>query len=194
MSSFGAVLDACVLIPAAVCDTLLRAAQHDLYRPYWSAMILAEVERNLLQSGLIADPAKARQRVQAMRRAFERAMVTGFEALIPSMPNHPKDRHVLAAAVIARAQVVITYNLRDFRTAGTPQEHITAQHPDAFLTDLFDLDAEALIAILAAQAAALRAGGQRWTIADVLARLERADVKTFPARVRDYLAHGPALP
>jgi predicted nucleic acid-binding protein len=194
VSAFDAVLDACVLIPAAVCDTLLRAAQRDLYRPYWSALILAEVERNLVASGLIADPAKARQRVNAMRGAFERANVTGFEALIPSMPNHPQDRHVLAAAVVAGAEVVVTYNLRDFRTAGIPQARITAQHPDAFLTDLFEFYPDDLIAILAAQAAALRTGGQPWTIVDVLERLERADINNLPACVRDYLAHGVALP
>ena len=33
---------------------------------------------------------------------------------IPAMTNHPKDRHVLAAAARAGAKVMVTYNLKDF--------------------------------------------------------------------------------
>lgn len=36
MPTFGVVLDACVLIPASLCDTLLQAAAADLYRLHWS--------------------------------------------------------------------------------------------------------------------------------------------------------------
>ena len=47
MTSFGAVLDANVLLKAGPRDTLLRAAEVGLYRPYWSETILDEVQRNL---------------------------------------------------------------------------------------------------------------------------------------------------
>jgi hypothetical protein len=42
------VLDANVLIKAGPRDTPLRAAEYDLYRPYWSETIPQEVERNLV--------------------------------------------------------------------------------------------------------------------------------------------------
>jgi hypothetical protein len=45
--SAGAVLDANVLLMAGPRDTLLRAAEDGLFRPYWSAEILDESERNL---------------------------------------------------------------------------------------------------------------------------------------------------
>ncbi|TDB80270.1 PIN domain-containing protein [Micromonospora sp. KC721] len=41
-----AVLDACVLVPSVLADTLLRCAEQDLYRPVWSRAILDEVRRN----------------------------------------------------------------------------------------------------------------------------------------------------
>lgn len=49
MAAFGAVLDACVLVPAALCDTLLRLADRDLYRPVWSVRILAEMRQAVLE-------------------------------------------------------------------------------------------------------------------------------------------------
>jgi hypothetical protein len=55
--------------------------------------------------------------VRTMERAFPDAMVAGHEALIPSMANDPKDRHVLAAAVRGRADVIVTSNVRDFPPA-----------------------------------------------------------------------------
>jgi hypothetical protein len=39
----GAVLDADVLVPMSVCDTLVRLAAFELYDPYWSTRIFDEV-------------------------------------------------------------------------------------------------------------------------------------------------------
>lgn len=41
-------------------------------------------------------------------------MVKDYEGLIPAMTNHEKDRHVLAAAVRANAELVVTDNKKDF--------------------------------------------------------------------------------
>lgn len=41
-------------------------------------------------------------------------MAGSYEPLVDSMSNDPKDRHVLAAAVRANAQVIATFNVRDF--------------------------------------------------------------------------------
>jgi PIN domain len=101
MSFFAAVLDACVLFPMVLRDTLLRSAEKSLYRAHWSAEILEETTRNLIQTGRI-DEAGARRLVSAMATAFPDADVSGYEFLIPSMINDLKDRHVAAAAVATR--------------------------------------------------------------------------------------------
>ena len=87
-----------------------------------------------------------------MEKYFPEAQVTDYGPLIPAMTNHPKDRHVVAAAVKAGAQVIATANLKDFATL---PEGIEAQSPDEFLCNLFDLDPPAFIEMLREQAADL---------------------------------------
>ena len=108
------VLDACVLVPMPLADTLLRlAAGPRLYLPKWSEQIMVEVTRTLQESfGL--SPQKAMYRESEIRRHFPEAWIDGYQDLIPAMTNHPKDRHVLAAAARAGAKVMVTYNLKDF--------------------------------------------------------------------------------
>lgn len=50
--AFPAFLDTCVLYPAYLCDTLLRLAESDAYRPLWSDDVLNELQRNLVERGI----------------------------------------------------------------------------------------------------------------------------------------------
>jgi predicted nucleic acid-binding protein len=135
--AFPALLDACVLIPIKLTDLLLRLAEANTYRILWSTGVLDEVERTLVRLGV--HPDKARTRIQQMCDTFPDAMVTGYEALIPAMTNHDKDRHVLAAAVRADAAVIVTNNLKDFPHSALDPYDIDAVHPDDFLLDQLDL-------------------------------------------------------
>ena len=54
-SEASVVLDACVLAPMPLCDTLLRCAEeYALFRPLWSAETLVEVRRDLKKFGCSA--------------------------------------------------------------------------------------------------------------------------------------------
>lgn len=139
MSGFPVVLDACVLLPMATCDLLLRIADAKEYRALWSQGILDEVERNL-RTTFNLTPERARWRVGNMQRHFPDAQVLGYESLIPNMSNDPKDRHVLAAAVRANADLIVTFNLKDFPQSALAPYDISAVHPDVFLCDQFDLN------------------------------------------------------
>lgn len=176
-----AVLDACVLIPSVLADTLLRCAERELYRPAWSRQILDEVRRNLPGS---VDTAAADRRINTMCRFFPQAMVSGHEAFTEHLTNHPKDRHVLAAAVKGNAEYIVTANLRDFPAAALRPYAVEAQHPDDFLCDLLDNDPDVIIDIIAEQAAATGKGGRpRLTITDVLDGLTGCHVVRFAHRV-----------
>lgn len=146
------VLDADVLFPMTLRDTLLRAAEAGLCRVHWTTRIQDEVERNLVETSRSTAKQAAGMR-KAMEAAFDDAMVEGWEILEDAMPNHPKDRHVAAAAVAIGAEVVVTSNLKDFRPMPKGVEAIS---PDAFLCRLLDQHGEALVAVLRAQAARYR--------------------------------------
>ena len=147
-----AVLDADVLFPMILRDTLLRVAAAGCCRVHWSARILDEVVRNLVDQHRM-NATKAASVVQAMTVAFPEASVTGWEPFEAAMPNHPKDRHVAAAAKAVGASIVVTSNLKDFKTM---PDGIVAMSPDVFLSRCFDEKPDLVIAALGKQAAGYR--------------------------------------
>ena len=132
-----AVLDACVLVQAPLRDTLLRLAEApSLYRPVWSEEIIIEMKRALeKQIGLAPDRTAYLER--ELRRHFPDSWVTGFDPLVRKMTNDEKDRHVLAAAVRAGAQAIVTFNKRHFPPESTSSWNVAALGPAAFLEELY---------------------------------------------------------
>ena len=94
--------------------------------------------------------------IDVMSKQFPEAFITQYKALIELMSNHPKDRHVLAAAVACKAQVIVTQNLRDFPQEALAPFEIEAQSADEFLTHLFYIAPEHMVNIIKEQAADLR--------------------------------------
>lgn len=176
-----AVLDANVLFPFTLRDTLLRAAAEGCFQAYWSDQILDEATRNLVETGAMTSKQAARLRA-AIVQAFPEAMVRGHERFIGAMQNHEKDRHVAAAAVKAKAEVIVTSNVRDFRHL---PPGIEAMRPNEFLVRLFDASPGAILRVLQEQAADLRRPPM--TVEDILGRLERVTPR-FVAEVRAKLS------
>ena len=58
-----------------------------------------------------------------------------YESLIPSLDlPDPDDRHVLAAAIVGRCDVIVPQNLKDFPANVLDRYGIDKQHPDEFLS------------------------------------------------------------
>lgn len=145
------VLDACVLVPASLRDTLLRLAEKRLFLPRWSDEIIAEMARTLGQK-LRKTPEQTAHLTRELRAHFGDAWVENYKPLIASCSNHEKDRHVLAAAIRCNAETIVTYNLRHFRATDLAPWDIEAVHPDDFLIDLFLQDSDIVALILREQA------------------------------------------
>ncbi len=150
MTKLRVVLDACVLFPMYLRDTLLSTADEDLYLPYWSQKIIDEVIGNLVKGGTLSQE-KAKNLERTIKIAFPEAMVEVPVALEQAMTNDPKDRHVLAAAVTAGADIIVTNNLKDFRENDLAPWNIIAQSPDEFLSDLLDEYPDSIVDLLQQQ-------------------------------------------
>ncbi len=151
--NFLAVLDACVLWPASLRDTLLRLAEtlHQ-YIPKWTDQIWEEVARNLESRGRLT-PEQTGHLLEQVKIHFPEAFVKGYEPLMQLMTNDPKDRHVLAAAVKCSAEVLVTSNLKHFPAELLNPWAIESQHPDDFLVYQYDLNPAVVISKLHGQAA-----------------------------------------
>ncbi|MCI4187462.1 PIN domain-containing protein [Dickeya dianthicola] len=138
---YPVVLDACVIYPSLLRDLLIHLGLTGLYQPKWTAIIEDEWQRNLLANRPDLTPEQISRTSELMNKAVPDAMITGFEPLIPGivLPD-PDDRHVVAAAVRGNAEIIVTFNLKDFPQPSLNNFGIEAQHPDDFMTDLFDLN------------------------------------------------------
>lgn len=154
---YSVLLDACVLVPMPLCETLLRMAEEPaLYRPLWSDVILQEVGTALERLKLTA--AQVSRRLDAMRSVFPEASVVipdNLTQALTCIPD-PNDRHVLAAAITGKANAILTLNRRDFPSDCLAQYEIDRISPDEFLVNQYHLNPQAVLDKIDAQAAAIR--------------------------------------
>ncbi|MCL9664555.1 PIN domain-containing protein [Curtobacterium albidum] len=181
--AFPAFFDACTLYGIRLTDLVLRLADAGAFRALWSDEVLEEVRRNVVGAGV--DPSRIGSRISAMQRFFPDATVTGYEALTAAMTCDPKDRHVLAAAVRAKADVLVTFNVRDFPEASLAPFDVEVVHPDDFLLDQLDLFPGVVTRVLLELTEDY--DDPPLTIDDVLEDLRRAGVPRFASDVRRYL-------
>ena len=164
------VYDANVLYPSTLRDVLIRVGLARLTYPKWTDRILDEVFRNLRANRPDLDPARLDRTRRLMNDAIRDVTVTGYEHLIDQLDlPDADDRHVLAAAIHAGAQVIVTRNLRDFPAGRLNSWGVQAQHPDDFLTGVHQDHPDALGRIVAAIARAWGDDAQPGDVLDSLA-------------------------
>jgi predicted nucleic acid-binding protein len=136
---YTAILDANVLYPQLVRDTLLSLAVERLYHARWTTTIHAEWMRNLAKDR--PDIAtKLPQLAEQMNTSVPDCLVTNYEKLITSidLPD-PDDRHVVAAAIAGHADAIVTFNTKDFPADVLQPYGIEVQHPDEFVMNQLQL-------------------------------------------------------
>jgi hypothetical protein len=123
-------------------------------------------------------------------RGVPDCLITGYEHLVAGLDlPDPDDRHVLAAAMRANAQAIVTCNLRDFPDQILARYDIEAKHPDEFVLDSLDLAPGAVVQCVTAQAGALRRPPV--VLPDRLDTRRRAELVRSIARLRELL--GPTV-
>jgi predicted nucleic acid-binding protein len=134
------LLDANVLHPITLCDLLIRLARKGFYQALWSRTILEETNRSVLRSHPDLTAEVLARRIAAMERALPEAMVGGYEQLVPSLAELGDDAHVLAAAVVGGADVIVTSNVRDFPPSALARHKVRVETPNDFLIQQWSLD------------------------------------------------------
>jgi len=148
VSPVTALLDACVLYPQTLRDLLLNLARTGLFRARWTDRINEEWTRKLLEK----NPGKADRVARTLalvNQSVEDCLIFDYDEVISTLQlPDPDDRHVLAAAIVGQANVIVTLNLNDFPPAQLEPYGIEAQHPDTFVAHVISLDQEAVCAAI----------------------------------------------
>ena len=177
------VYDANVLHPPSLRDLLIRLACAGLYRARWTEAILDEMTASVIRANPQLNPARLERTRDLMVRAVPDCLVTGYEPLIKAveLPDE-NDRHVVAAAIRCRADLIITNNLRDFPDSLLSQFDIKAQSPDHFVNDLLETAYDDVVQTLTRQAAALSRPPQSYS--QLLDRLAQVGLPETVAAIR----------
>jgi predicted nucleic acid-binding protein len=171
--AFIVVYDANVLYPNTLRDLLIRIAQlPHLVQGKWTDKILDEMLTALRKNLPDISEEKASRLRELMNAAVRDCLVEGYEPLISilDLPD-PDDRHVLAAAVKAKAQVIVTKNLKHFPKEKLAPWGVKAKAPDDFVRDQIGIDPQAVWACV--QQIVDSRTQQPVTIDDVLDELAR---------------------
>lgn len=183
--AFVAVYDATVLYPGSLRDLLVRLAQTGLYQAKWSDRILDEMVAAIVRSqpGLASRLQRTRE---LMNQAIPDVGVTGYDHLIDGLhlPD-PDDRHVLAVAIRANAQVIVTANLKDFPADRLAPYDIEAQSPDEFVLHLLELASARVVSTVQDQARSL--ANPPSTLDELLERLRTVGLPRAVASIRHQL-------
>jgi hypothetical protein len=178
---FAALLDTCTLWPSLRRDVLLSFAAEGLYRPLWSTTVLEELQdaetQKLIRRGISPDTAELRavKLIANMRHAFDDSEVpeVSYQALEGTfgLPD-AHDEHVVAAATVGGAGVIVTENLKDFPSTLLPYG-MAVSHPNEFLFDSVQIDASGAARAIGRVAARSGRVGPQMSFDDVLGALQR---------------------
>jgi hypothetical protein len=122
-----------------------------------------------------------------MNAVLPEANVTGFKPHIAavSLPDL-HDRHVVAAAIAAKASLIVTWNRKDFPAKELAKHGVKAQNPDAFLTSLYSAAPDATVAATANARKNLRVSRTGPEV--FLTELRRQKLRRFVAAMTPHVA------
>lgn len=170
------LIDTCVLYPTVMREMVLGVARGGAFTPFWSARILEEWARAAVKLGPEGE-VQARAEIALLRSAFPQAEVTVPDAMADRfwLPD-ANDIHVLAAAVVASADAVMTLNAKDFPKGVLAEEGLTRIDPDSYLMCVWRDEPDMVQSVGAdVLSKARRLSGQSWAMRDLLkkARMPR---------------------
>jgi predicted nucleic acid-binding protein len=132
--------DASVLYPNAQRNILFRLADSGFFEVRWSSAIIAEFRRNILTEQPELQSRNLERSIELMRDMFPQADVLDYEAELARVPDHVRDPHVLAAAIAARVDAVVTADRRRITPEPFSSAGIAVLSLDMLLCQCLDED------------------------------------------------------
>lgn len=187
-NNFVVVYDACVLYPAHLRDFLLHLALSSLFKAKWSD----DIHEEWINSLSAARPDLKKSRLDRTKVLMDKAVPDAlisrsrYEELLPSLqlPDQ-NDCHVLAAAIVCQAQLIVTFNLKDFPKSILGKYEIEAIHPDNFIFYLLDISSDEVINSIYLQQSILK--NPPLTIQDILAILRKNGLPKSISKIESIL-------
>jgi hypothetical protein len=156
----------------------------DLFRAKWTDAIHDEWIRNVLKDRPDLTHDQLKRTRELMNSHVRDCIVTDYEALIPALALPDQDdRHVLAAAIASGADVIVTFNLKDFPEVVLRKYGIEAQHPDQFLGCLLELEPAIFCAAAKRHRESLKSPAK--TVNEYLETLERQGLAELTFGLRE---------
>lgn len=185
--AFIVVYDACVLYPANVRDLLMEVAISDLVQAKWTSQIQEEWARSLRKDRPDIDQEGIARTQALMNAAIPDVLVENYQPLISSveLPD-PDDRHVVAAAIRSGAQMIVTFNEKDFPSGLLDAWGVEAMHPDRFLEHQFGLHEAAVVAC--AKRIRARLKDPTMSVSEYLDRLASCGLPVTADKLREFEA------
>lgn len=128
------LIDTCVLYPTVMREIVLGVAETGAYETFWSPLILEEWARAARKLGPEGE-AQARAEIAMLKLRFPRSELKAPSDGLMARLWLPDDNdiHVLAAAVSASADAIMTLNAKDFPRGVLAEEGIARVDPDSYL-------------------------------------------------------------
>ncbi|MFK8029851.1 MAG: PIN domain-containing protein [Gammaproteobacteria bacterium] len=183
-----AVIDACVLCSPLKRNIVASFAEAGLFHIRWSDEIMDETEKAI--SIVAAKHSHKNIAVYAgsirslLNQAFKEATVSGYDSLGKTIGKVPDegDRHVMAAALKAKAEFIVTENLRDFPRRVLKKYGIEAKSSDTFIADT--IDSNPSVAIAALNQLLTRLNKSEHTLETLMIRMKHCGLKQSAEQVK----------
>lgn len=142
------LLDANIFPAVWLLDIMLTLDERQVIDAVWSERILEEARRALIERrGRTSE--QADRLLSFIRRMNDTHCIYGWSHLEPTLDlPDPDDRHVLAAALAADADCIVTYNLKDFPPRNLERYAVEALHPDEFLSAMLERDQDGVVDVM----------------------------------------------
>ena len=161
MSKDIVFIDADALYRRAPSLAVVGGAESGLYELRFTEKVMDEANKALVKEGVM-DQNQADNRANAIQRHVPDALSPPGKEPAENLVNDQGDAHVASAAIDAKANKIITFNVKDYKANELKERGIQVMNVDDFLCDVAEKNPEGVKALLQKMYENARAGFEKF--------------------------------